>query len=262
MNTTITGAAALMLLTCACAAPKSDEALEANGQDSGLGLSGQDDTADSGSLPDDSGDPADTADTGSGGGDPVPCEVGRPGDEPDPFADILVAYAAGEGSGFGQEYLPDVVLGAPCGSGDAGSLDVVSLGREGVILLEFDDIVLVDGEGPDLLVFENAFTGWPETGRVSVSEDGETWHEWPCDATDAAGGYPGCAGVGLVWSHPDNDIDPTNPDEAGGDAFDLADLGLSRARFVRITDSGANSYDGNTGGFDLDAIAVVHGEPL
>ena len=44
--------------------------------------------------------------------------------------------------------------------------------------------------------------------------------------------------------------------EAGGDAFDLADLGLESANFVRIVDSGANIL----GGFDLDAVVIVHGE--
>ncbi len=47
-------------------------------------------------------------------------------------------------------------------------------------------------------------------------------------------------------------------DLAGGDAFDLAELGLSTARFVRIIDSGTSDYTGTSGGFDLDALAVVH----
>lgn len=180
----------------------------------------------------------------------------------DPFADAVVAFTPGEAAGFGAEGLPDVVLGHPRGGGDQGSLDVLSLGREGHIVLEFLDYGLVDGPGPDLLVFENPFVGWPETGRVAVSDDGTTWSAWPCDADDAEGGFPGCAGVANVWAHPGEPIDATDPQVAGGEAFDLADLGLPRARFVRITDSGANSYGGQTGGFDLDAVAVVNGEPL
>ena len=148
------------------------------------------------------------------------------------------------------------------GRGDAGSLDVLSLGREGEIILELTDIGIVDGPGPDLIVFENPFTGWYETGVVGVSEDGASWSEWDCEADNPDDGFPGCAGVGLVWTHPDNDIDPTDPETAGGDAFDLADLGLERARFVRVRDSGFNSYAGTSGGFDLDAIAVANGEEL
>ncbi len=196
---------------------------------------------------------SDSGDTGSDTGE-------EPG--PDPFADAVVSFTPGEGAGFGADLFPDVVLGQPTGAGNAGSLDVLSFGDRGEIILTFDDIGLVNGDGPDLLVFENPFTGWYETAVVAVSEDGETWQEWPCDAEDLDNLYPGCAGVGLVWTHPDNDIDPTDPETAGGDAFDLADLGVERARYVRIRDSGFNTYDGVAGGFDLDAIAIVHGETL
>lgn len=190
-------------------------------------------------------------------------DTGSDADGPDPFADEVVSFVAGEGAGFGQDALPDIVLGPPRAPGTgAGSTDVLSFGREGVIVLGFDDVVVVDGEGPDLLVFENPFTGWVETGHVAASEDGVEWHEWPCDPADSEGGFPGCAGVALVYANPDNGIDPTDPEEAGGDAFDLADVGLARARYVRIRDSGANPYDGPGGGFDLDALAVVNGEAL
>lgn len=181
----------------------------------------------------------------------------------DPFADRVVSFAPGSNAGYGANKMPAVVLGPPRGRGDkAGSMDVVSLGREGVIVLAFDDIGLVDGPGPDLIVFENAFIGIIETGHVAVSEDGETWHEWPCDPHDEENGFPGCAGVSPVYSSPDNDIDPTDVESAGGDAFDLADLGIERARYVRIRDSGENEYLGTSGGFDLDALAVVNGEPI
>ena len=48
-------------------------------------------------------------------------------------------------------------------------------------------------------------------------------------------------------------------------SFDLADLGLSEARYVRLLDVSVAYYGdrmwcgGGGGGFDLDAIAVVHG---
>lgn len=180
----------------------------------------------------------------------------------DPFADRVVSFEPGENAGFGDDGYPDVVLGPPVGGGDIGSLDVLSLGREGEIVLALDDIGLVDGPGVDLLVFENPFVGWPETGIVAVSDDGETWVEWPCRADDVEAGFPGCAGVENVWAGSDDNIDATDPATAGGDAFDLAELGMEHARFVRIRDSGSNSYAGVSGGFDLDAIAVVNGELL
>jgi hypothetical protein len=67
---------------------------------------------------------------------------------------------------------------------------------------------------------------------------------------DEAQGYTGCAGINPVLSHPDNEIDATDSNVAGGDAFDLAQIGVKRARFVRITDTGTNTYDGTSGGFD------------
>lgn len=180
---------------------------------------------------------------------------------PDPFADRVVSFEPGDSAGFGQDAFPEIVLGAPQGNGlDAGSLDVLSLGRGGIIVLEFTDMALRDGPGPDLLVFENAFNGWTELGQVAVSEDGQTWHEWPCDPSDPDGDDSGCAGHRPVLSNSDNDLDPTDPHRAGGDAFDLADLGIETARFVRITDTGTNFYAGKTGGFDLDAVAVVHAD--
>jgi hypothetical protein len=190
---------------------------------------------------------------------------GSPADDSaagDPFADSVVSFQPGKAAGFGEDELPDVVLGAPAGV-DSGvpSLDVLSLGAEGVIVLGFEDVALVDGDGVDLLVFENPMEAWHETGIVGVSDDGETWTEWPCAHDDEEGDFPGCAGVGVVYAGPEG-ADPTDPAEAGGDAFDLADLGVARARFVRIRDSGANVYDGDSGGFDLDAVAVVNGEGM
>ena len=181
----------------------------------------------------------------------------------DPFADAVISFSPGEGAGYGQDSYPTVVLGSPEAPGTGGgSLDVLSLGKQGEIVLAFTDYGLVDGEGPDLLVFENPFTGWYEPGRVAVSDDGINWMEWPCDPADASGVYPGCAGVALVYANSSNGIDPTDPATAGGDAFDLADLGITQARYVRIQDGGLADYSGNSGGFDLDALAVIHETPL
>jgi hypothetical protein len=187
----------------------------------------------------------------------------------DPFADRVVAYAPGQAAGFGQDRCPEVVLGPPSGRpGRNQSLHVLSLGLEGSIVLEFTDVGAVDGPGVDLLVFENPLLGddgrlFTERGRVAVSEDGVAWREFPCADGDADGGYPGCAGVHQVFAPgSDGGISPTDPAVAGGDGFDLAQVGLSRARFVRIRDTGTSEYLGISGGFDLDAIAVVHGAPL
>jgi hypothetical protein len=181
---------------------------------------------------------------------------------PDVFADAVVSFMPGPTAGFGAKNMPCVVLGPPDGAGPSGgSLDVVSLGDQGTIVLEFEDVELIDEPGPDLLVFENAFPGWAEPGFVAVSDDGETWSEWPCEPQNVTGGYPYCAGVNAVLSNPMNGIDPTDPTRAGGDAFDLADVNVGSAHFVRIRDSGFSQYSGVSGGFDLDAIAAVHSRP-
>ena len=235
----------LLAALVACSPSKGDVPTPPGSTDSGA--------ADTGPPGADGGDGGDTADPG---------DTAAPATwDPASFAAEIVSYAPGDGAGFGQDQLPDIVLGPPQGLGEQGSLHVLSLGRGGELVLAFDGLELVDGPGPDLLVFENPFPGWTETAEVAVSEDGVDWHSFPCAADDPDGGFPGCAGVGLVWSHPDNGVDPTDPAVAGGDAFDLADLGVARARFVRVTDTGANTYDGVAGGHDLDAIAIVNGEP-
>lgn len=181
---------------------------------------------------------------------------------PPPFANRVVSFTPGPGAGFGQDKMSGIVLGPPQGAGsDAGSLDVLSLGKSGEIILAFDGMQIVDGPGPDFIVFENPFPGWQETGVVAVSADGVTWHEWPCAWDDAAHDFPGCAGVRAVLSNSQNGVDPTDPLRAGGDAFDLADVTMTSARFVRIRDSGHNApdqYQPPAAGFDLDAVSVVH----
>jgi hypothetical protein len=220
---------------------------------------GPPDDFDDGGVPDHSGrdgGPGDDA-----GGEDDDCDPGT--FEGTPFAAAVVEFDPGPGAGFGQEGLPCIVLGAPRGAGSrAGSLDVVSLGAGGAITLRLG-IAAVDQPGPDLLVFENPFVlgagpdTFAEPGQVEVSEDGETFQAFPCDADDREAGYPGCAGVRPVLAGPGApEIDPTEPTAAGGDAFDLAELGLDRASFVRITDR-AGTGGGMSSGFDLDAIAVV-----
>jgi hypothetical protein len=206
----------------------------------------------------------------------------------EPFADRVVAYTVGTGGGAGQSGLPAVVFGPPRGGGAfEGATDTVTLGLGGTISLAFDDNVIVDASGPDLLVFENAFlpTGlttlppFAEPGMVEVSGDGSDWHAFPCALT-ASPYYAGCAGVYPVFANAEDPgassplvpsttpiaelvgvpvADFVPPAGAGGDAFDLADVGLFAARFVRITAS-PTTAPGLMGlsGFDLDALAAVH----
>lgn len=182
-----------------------------------------------------------------------------------PFADCIDAFEPAEDAGFGHDQLPDIVLGPPQGD-PGGSKHVASLGCGGRITLYFDPPI-IDIEGQDFIVFENAFatgdTTFAEPARVLVSPDGTTWSEFPC-ILEGDGVWPptGCAGVGTVLSN-DGTPDPSDAQLAGGDAFDLGKVGVDEARYVRLIDA-SEAYFGNTtwctgnaGGFDLDAIAVV-----
>ncbi|MEO7112284.1 MAG: hypothetical protein ABI183_17695, partial [Polyangiaceae bacterium] len=149
--------------------------------------------------------------------------------------------------------------------------DVVSLGTGGSITLSFAPNAIVDGTGADFIVFENAFltnptdpsTVFAEPGEVSVSDDGTTWTTFPCTAT--AYPYGACAGWHPVLSSPENGISPADPTAAGGDAFDLKDIGVTHAKYVRIVDKSGEACanpggSNNKNGFDLDAISIVNAE--
>jgi hypothetical protein len=201
---------------------------------------------------------------------------------PDRFATGVVSFDPGPCAGFGAASLPQAVEGPPVGGGsDHGSTDVVSLGSGGTIVVSFGANAIVDGPGPDFIVFENPFwvagdstDVFAEPGEVSVSDDGVAWQVFPCApaadpqspvGTGVGPPYDGCAGWHVVWSNATNGISPVDPAVAGGDAFDLAALGVTHARFVRIVDktheacpdAGARPNDD---GFDLDAVSIVHAE--
>jgi hypothetical protein len=202
---------------------------------------------------------------------------------PSRFITGVVQFSPTDCAGFGVSSLPGIVEGPPVGGGsDHGSLDVVSLGSGGSIEVTFAPNAIVDGPGPDFVVFENPFwiagnsnDVYAEPGEVSVSDDGKTWVTFHCnptfdpgasDGTGTAPPYGACAGWGVVYSTPQNGISPFDPREAGGNAYDLADIGVKHARFVKIADRTdevcpeAGADKPNTNGFDLDAIAIVNAE--
>lgn len=182
-----------------------------------------------------------------------------------PYAKNVISYDAGEGAGHGQARLPDIVLGPP-----GSSTEVLSLGHGGEIVLDFGPRVMVDGPGADFIVFENPFETpfeddglWEELGDVSVSNDGETWTTFECDpmpSDDAR--WPGCAGWRPVQNYDPLDVQPLVPEETGGDPFDLADIGVDEARYVRIRDVSQEPNDANAAGFDLNAVGLIHPEEV
>jgi hypothetical protein len=186
----------------------------------------------------------------------------------DPWLDVVRHFVPGAFAGFGQTALPGVVLGPPVPGGlTQGSTDVVSLGNGGMIDVSFRDNLVFDGPGDDLVIFENAFhigspTGalFTEYAYVEVSVDGATWTRFPFDPATGEG----LAGKSAVLSDPADPLDPA----AGGDRFDIGQLGLEFVRRVRLIDAGAEIDDvgnhvapANQGGFDLDAAAALHSTP-
>lgn len=167
----------------------------------------------------------------------------------------------GTEGGAGYSYFPEILHGAPYFS----MLDTVSIGNEGIIDIKLGGYEIVNDEGPDFTIFENPFEGWSERAQVSVSENGIDYVAYPCDPFDPEEIYADCAGVMPINYSADESIllDPT---VSGGDVFDLADVGLTRARFVRIVDLYTCLNDefchSGEAGFDLDAVAIVHGVNL
>lgn len=165
---------------------------------------------------------------------------------------ILLALAACGGSDWADEIFsapgadPSVPFGDPLLAVDgadgggccSGSTDVYSLtldGRRPELVLGFSDRVVVDGPGPDLVVFENPFevSGggvFMDLVVVGVSPDGERFVDFPHayladDPTawssdpDLWEGFAGRTPTLLQDGAPD-----ARSRRAGGDRFDLQDL--------------------------------------
>lgn len=174
----------------------------------------------------------------------------------DPWADASPAVGYGPGAGYGQSYYPENILGPPDPTATPtspafGENNLLTLGTDGWVVLEFSDNSIINESGPDFTVFENVMdTGsgyFQECAYVEVSQDGEYWIQFPWNGTTLEG---------LAGLMPTTGEDPTNPEVSGGDQFDLEDLGLEWVRFVKLTDCGSAVSDG--GLFDLDAVAAVN----
>jgi hypothetical protein len=157
------------------------------------------------------------------------------------------------------------LYGPPEGKGAfKGSLDVVE--NVETLTVEFQSPI-VDGPGADVVVFENVFniSGQPfrrslEPARLSFSRDGQSWSSHPTELQDArAPGnfrhYDGFAGITPTYATPSNGLSPNDP-AAGGDPFDLARVGLERARYLRIDYWNYDALPAIASPPDIDAIMV------
>lgn len=182
---------------------------------------------------------------------------------PWPVAVLDWQFGGSQTLGQSAEYFPANVLGPltpPVGPAVPASLpeQVVSLGAGGWVALSFE-APIIDGPGPDFIVFENAFTYGPNNAlvfdewlQVAVSKDGTTWHTFPNDCETGAGmaGRTPTAAFGANYQ---------DPAQSGGDAFDLQDLGIDSIYHVRVTDAVAcQPADALRLAAELDGIVAVN----
>ena len=144
---------------------------------------------------------------------------------------------------------------------------ITCLGAGGTITVGFPGFIK-NGPGADFVIFENALTdSFLECAFVEVSRDGVNYVRFPNHSLTPSA-------VNSFGS-----IDPTNIVGLGckyrqpyGEPYDLTDVGLSDAAYVRLVDvvgdGSAHDSDGHsiydpypnaqTAGFDLDAIGVIN----
>jgi cysteine-rich repeat protein len=187
-------------------------------------------------------------------------------------ADAVLEAPGASGSGFGD---PSRATNGVRGGGPTQqSLDVYSIPAGEHLVLGWEGRRVVDGPGLDLVVFENAFRygdglTFMDPTVVEVSADGERWVAFPHDyvAEDETTYSPreehwvGFAGVRPVLLHVDEAaVDPFDPQAAGGDAFDLADLPdpelrARGIRFVRLSAAAAHENPDTGAPFVADPVS-------
>ena len=147
------------------------------------------------------------------------------------WADVVGSFTPGDPAAS-RSRDPSAALGAPDYQGTDDAADeatYVSIGHGGELILELTDNVLVDGEGPDLAIFEIG----PEVEPmlVAISEDGQN----------------GFLEVGRV--------------EGATCSIDIAPVVEpgQHFRFIKLTDAKAGkSNDSEWPGADVDAVGAIN----
>lgn len=194
-------------------------------------------------------------------------------------ADVIVDAPGADGSRFGD---PTRAVNGVRGAGmGAGSLDVYSLNytTRPSLVIGFGAYAVTDGPGADLAVFENGFLAATDEAYtfmdpivLEVSSDGVAWLAFPFDYVNADERayvphpelWEGFAGTLPVRVNEDTDaLDPFSA-MAGGNAFDLADLGSGEAalrarregiRYVRLRSAAIVTNPDTGEPFPRDAVS-------
>jgi len=186
----------------------------------------------------------------------------------DPFSYRVLRFMPGHGSDgyfhdFGGVDFKGSASGKPdCIESSAQKPDELKkvflpLGHGGSIVYEITGGELIDGDGPDFVIYgDSVFSDAIETAKIEVAleDNPSSYIEFPCDSVNPP--FMNCAGV-----HPVKVGREEDQLKVGGDAFDLARIGIKKIRFIKITDTGDNK-DGidllYTDGFDIDSISLIH----
>ncbi|MBA3898738.1 MAG: T9SS type A sorting domain-containing protein [Bacteroidetes bacterium] len=180
--------------------------------------------------------------------------------------------------------LGKVTTGTPeMAIGKSGTSGLVSLGDGGTAVLTFE-AAIYNGPGWDFAVFENAFDGFIELAFVEVSSDGINFFRFPATSLTDTTVQTGTFGL----------TDPTKIDNLAGKydlfygtPFDLEELKdepgldigyITHVKIIDVVGSMDPLYATRDaagrkinepwptpfpqGGFDLDAIGVIHQKPL
>ncbi len=189
--------------------------------------------------------------------------------------DTVFWFYPGEGQNLGQNsvYFPSNIFRLPDTNASelvpsSSPYDICSIGIGGEICVGFKNFEIVDSDGADFTIFENAFLNpitkifFAEPAVVSVSYDGTNFFEFPWDYQT----LEGCAGT-----KPTNGKgNPFNPEESGGNSFDLSSFGIKKARYIKIkdicnlilNDTSHPFYSPLLTGFDLDCVVGIHLLPI
>lgn len=189
------------------------------------------------------------------------------------IADPSASFNGNTFASFGE---PEDALGPA----EGGSGSVLSLGDGGYATLTFEHAIR-NGEGPDFCVFENSFRAdYLELAFVEVSSDGINFVRFPAHSLTQATTQIG--GFGTIDATKINNL-AGKYHQGYGVPFDLEELkdsssiNINTITHVRIIDVVGSidpqyaSYDihgdpindpfptaFDTGGFDLDAVGVIH----
>ncbi len=169
-------------------------------------------------------------------------------------------------------------------TGQSGEFGVVSLGDGGEAILTFDTPI-INGTGWDFAVFENGFNDtFLELAFVEVSSDGVNYYRFPATSetqdtlqTDGFGNTDATKVNNLAGKYKAQYGTPFDLDEMTG----VAGLDVNNVTHVKIIDvvgtidetyatfdqfgqkiNDPYPTDFASGGFDLDAVGVIHQEPL